>query len=177
MKRFIKKITVAVCLTGLMLSATACGKSDPVKDDLYTYLTDMSDAQALQKEAIDEYNAKVSGEDADSQQLLTALNDTIIPKYQEYLDALDAVAPETEEVQAVKAVCVDGASKQMEALQKVAEAITDCDTDMLNDADDLIAESETIFADYESQVQALADEHEITLTGSAAADDSTTEAE
>ena len=78
-------------------------------------------------------------------------------------------------MQAVKAVCVDGANKQMEALQKVAEAITDCDTDMLNDADDLITESETIFADYESQVQALAGEHEITLTGSAAA--ATTEAE
>lgn len=177
MKRFIKKMTVVICLAGLMLSATACGKSDPVKDDLYNYLTLMSGAQTLQKEAIDEYNAKVSGEDADSQQLLTALNDTIIPKYQEYLDALDATAPETEEVQAVRAICVDGSNKQMEALQKVAEAITDCDTDMLNDADDMIAEAESLFVDYESQVQALADSHEITLTGAASVDDATTEAE
>lgn len=164
MKTIMKKLTAFAALVGLMLGVTACSKSDAVKDDLYTYLNEMAEIQNLQKEAINEYNSYVTSEEADSQQLLTALNDSIIPKYENYLTELNAVDPETEEVQNVKMVCVSGANKQMDALKKVAEAITACDTDILNEADKLIAEAETIFSDYESQLNVLANEHEITLT-------------
>lgn len=164
MKKIIKKLTAWTALVGLMIGITACGKADAVKDDLYTYLNEMAEIQDLQKEAINEYNSYVTSEEADSQQLLAALNSSIIPKYENYLTELNAVAPTTEDVQNVKAVCVNGANKQMEALKKVAEAITACDTDILNEADKLIVEAETIFADYESQLNVLANEHEITLT-------------
>ena len=164
MKKIIKKLAAWTALVGLMIGITACGKADAVKDDLYTYLNEMAEIQDLQKEAISEYNSYVTSEEADSQQLLTALNSSIIPKYESYLAELNAVTPATEDVQNVKAVCVDGANKQMDALRKVAEAITACDTDILNEADKLIVEAETIFADYESQLNVLANEHEITLT-------------
>lgn len=164
MKKMIKRLSVLTALVGIMVCMTACGKSDAVKDDLYTYLNEMAGIQDLQKEAINEYNSYVTSAEADSQQLLTALNNSIIPKYESYLTELNAVAPATEDVQNVKAVCVNGANKQMDALKKVAEAIAACDTDILNEADKLIGEAETIFADYESQLNVLANEHEITLT-------------
>ena len=161
MKTSLKRLTLLAALTGLICCMTACGKSDAVKDDLYSYLTDMTDIQ----------------------QLLQALNDSIIPKYETYVSELNALAPETEEVQEVKAVCVNGANKQLEALNKVAEAIEACDTDILSEADALIAEAEGMFADYEGQLNILASEHEITLVngsvpgpGDTSSDD-TTEAE
>lgn len=167
MKKKNKRRIATLILAGLMLSLTACGKADAVKDDLYTYLTDMSEVQNLQKAAINEYNVHVAGDDADSQQLLTALRTSIIPKYENYLAELDAVPAETEEVQEVKSICVDGANKQLDALTKVAEAIEACDTDMLNEADTLIVESEALFSDYENKLSALATEHEITLVSDA----------
>ncbi|MBO5237555.1 MAG: hypothetical protein J6B50_02100 [Lachnospiraceae bacterium] len=163
MKRILKKLTVAIALTGLMLCMTACGKKDVVKDDLYTYLTEMSSVQELQKTAINEYNSYVSATDADSQQLLDALNNSIIPTYEDYITKINAITPETVEVQALQTTCGDAAKKQLEALQKVAEAIEACDSDMLNDADKLITEAEAAFDDYEGQIEALASEHEITL--------------
>lgn len=174
MKKKLKKLTATVILTGLMLCITACGKSDAVKDDLYTYLSDMQSVQELQKEAINEYNAYVNNADANSQELLSALQSSIIPKYENYLTQLNEVTAETEEVQNVKAVCVNGANKQMDALKKVAEAIEACDTDILSEADTLITESETILTDYENQLNTLAGEHDISLVnnGSGGAADS-----
>lgn len=163
MKKKLKRLTATVILTGLMFCITACGKTDTVKDDLYTYLSDMQSVQELQKEAINEYNGYVSNEEANSQELLAALQSSIIPKYQSYLSGLNALAPETEEVQNVKAVCVNGANKQMDALNKVVEAIEACDTDILAEADTLISESEAIFTDYENQLNTLAGEHDINL--------------
>jgi len=168
MKKSIKKLVATVLLSGVMLAMTACGKTDAVQDDLYTYLNNMTEAQVLQQEAITEYNTYVTSADADSQQLLTALNDSIIPKYQNYMAKLDAVTPETEEVQTVKAACEAGANKQLDALNKVVEAINACDTDLLNEADTLIRESEQAFADYESQLQTLASEHNIELVNDGA---------
>lgn len=170
-----KKLAVTVVLAGIMLCMAACGKKDAVKDDLYSYLTEMAEVQELQKTAINEYNNCVGSPEADSQQLLAALNDSIIPTYEEYITKLNAVAPETEEVQSVKAACVDGANKQMDALNKVKEAIEACDTDMLSEADALISEAEGLFDAYETQLEALASEHEITLVnqGSGGAADTT----
>lgn len=163
MKKRMKKIAVMIVLTGIMLCTAACGKGDAVKDDLYTYLSNMQPIQELQKEAINEYNGYVNNNDSNSQELLTALQSSIIPKYENYLTELNAVAAETEEVQNVKTVCLNGANKQMDALKKVAEAIESCDTDILAEADALITESETIFTDYENQLNTLAGEHDISL--------------
>lgn len=163
MKKSMKKLAAAMMLSGVMLALTACGKTDAVRDDLHNYLNAVTEAQALQKEAITEYNTCVNSEDADSQQLLTALNDSIIPTYQDYMTKLEAITVETEEVQAVKDACETGANKQLDALNKVAEAINACDTDLLGEADALILESEQAYADYEAQLQTLAGEHNIEL--------------
>lgn len=166
MKKLVKYIILSLSVVGLFSGLTACGKSDPVKDDLYTYLEQMEEIQTLQQQAINEYNSYVNNSESDSQELYNALNDSIIPTYESYIEQLNAVAPETEEVQNVKAICVEGANKQLEALNKVLEAIGACDTNMLLEADTLIADSESIFADYENQLSTLASEHEISLVSS-----------
>lgn len=171
MKTAKKKVLAFALLIGMMICLGACGKKDEVKDDLVTYVNDMTEAQKLQQEAIDTYNSYVNDPEMDSQELLTALTDTIIPKYSEYLDAINALAPATTEVTDVKLACVEGANKQYAALTKVKEAIEACDSDMLTEADSLIQESVQLFQDYETQLNTLAEEHEVTLingTGSSA---------
>lgn len=171
MKTAKKKVLAFALLIGTMICLGACGKNDEVKDDLVTYINDMTEAQKLQQEAIDTYNSYVNDPEMDSQELLTALTDTIIPKYSEYLDAINALAPATTEVTDVKLACVEGANKQYAALAKVKEAIEACDSDMLTEADSLIQESVQLFQDYETQLNTLAEEHEVTLingTGSSA---------
>ena len=176
MKKIFKYIVMSIVSVGMLAGFTACGaKSDPVKDDLYNYLNEMETIQTVQQQAINEYNSYVNNKESDSQELLTALESNIIPNYENYISQLNALAPETEEVQNVKAVCVNGANKQLDALNKVVEAIKACDTNMLTEADILIGESETIFADYEKQLSDLAAQHEIALvssrTGAGASED------
>ena len=174
--KLVKRIVVSLSIVSLFACLTACGaQADPVKEDLYSYLSQMEEIQPVQQEAINTYNTYVNDPESDSQELLDAMNDTIIPSYQTYIDQLNAITPETEEVQAVKQVCVDGANKQYEALNKVVEAIEACDTNMLAEADTLIAESESIFSDYENQLSTLAAEHEISLVSSRTGADSSEE--
>ena len=167
MKKILKYIVLSIVSVGMLAGFTACGaKSDPVKDDLYNYLNEMETIQTVQQQAINDYNSYVNDKESDSQELLTALESNIIPNYENYISQLNALAPVTEEVQNVKAVCVNGANKQLEALNKVVEAIKACDTNMLTEADILIGESESIFADYEKQLSDLAAQHEIALVSS-----------
>jgi prophage DNA circulation protein len=137
----------------------------------------MEDIQAVQQQAINEYNSYVNDSESDSQELLTALNSSVIPTYESYLEQLNTVAPETEEVQNVKAICVEGANKQLEALNKVVEAIQACDTGMLTEADTLIAESESIFSEYENALSVLASDHEISLVSTRSSESDTGEQE
>ena len=173
MKRAAKKLLVLALLVGTMVCLGACGKKDEVKDDLCTYINDMTEAQKLQQEAINTYKSYVDDPELDSQELLTALKDTIIPEYSQYLDAINAVSPATEDVTNVKLKCIEGANKQYAALTKVKEAIEACDSEMLTEADGLIQESVQLFQDYETQLNTLAEEHEVTLingTGSSTAE-------
>lgn len=175
MKKWSKKLIMTTVLAGLMVCLGACGKKDAVKDDLCTYINNMEEAQQLQQEAINAYNIYVNDSELDSQELLTALNDTIIPKYSQYLDAVNALAPETEEVINIKLTCVEGANKQYAALNRVKEAIEACDSDLLIEADTLIQESVELFNDYETQLNALAAEHEITLLNASSVDGNQTD--
>lgn len=170
MKKIVKYMILSFSVVGLLSGLSACGKSDPVKDDLYSYLEQMEEIQTLQQQAINEYNSYVNDSESDSQELNTALSDSIIPTYESYIEQLNAVTPETEEVQSVMELCVNGANKQLEALNKVSEAIEACDSNMLLEADTLIADSESIFEDYEEQLSALASEHEISLVSSRTSD-------
>lgn len=170
MKKLNKKLMVMMVLTGLMVCLGGCGKKDAVKEDLCAYINNMEEAQQLQQEAINSYNSYVNASEPDSQKLLTALEDTIIPTYARYLDAVNALTPETEEVTALKQVCAEGANKQYAALEKVKEAIEACDSDLLAEADALIQESVELFENYETQLNTLAAEHEVTLVNKEAAD-------
>ena len=49
MKRAAKKLLVLTLLIGTMVCLGACGKKDEVKDDLCTYINDMTEAQKLQQ--------------------------------------------------------------------------------------------------------------------------------
>lgn len=178
MKKIMKYMITSVATIALLAGLAACGttaepETDPVKDDLNSYLNQMETIQPVQQEAINLYNSYVNSVDSDSQELLTALNGSIIPTYESYLTQLNAVTADTTEVQNVKAICVNGADKQLEALNKVVDAIDACDASMLSEADVLIADSESIFSDYENQLSTLASQHEINLISSRTTSNST----
>lgn len=161
-----KKLLLLVALGIMSLSITACGKeeADPIKEDLEQYLsTDLPAIQGEQQAAIDAYNNYFTQENPDSQELLTALNTDIIPKYEQFLSKLSSISPETEEVNAIKEQYYKSCSLQYDALVQVAKSLEDCDSDLLEAANDLIKQSKSELAAYESQLNILASEHQIIL--------------
>jgi hypothetical protein len=91
------------------------------------------------------------------------------------VDELTAIETTSDEVTELKNLYLQGSQKQLDAMNKVATAITEESTDYLTEADNDITESKSYFTQYESQLKLLAIDCNITINGSFS-DDADTEA-
>lgn len=162
MKKYFK---ATLLLAIMMFCLTGCGK-DKIKDDLYSFLSEELPAvQEKQVEAVNTYNEYFSAEDMDSAQLLTLLNDTILPEYEEYMTELNAIEVSTDEVKTIKEKYVESAQYQYDAMKTVKDAIENADSDKLTEANDLLEKAKTSLNEYNTQVVELAEAHNITIQG------------
>ncbi len=180
MKKVIRLAAVMALGTMMLVGLCGCGKkTDPVKEDLYQYLSQMSTVQKLQQDAISKYNSSVATQD--SRVLYDDLKNTILPGYNDYITQLEAVTTSTDEMGAVKQACVDASKKQLEALEEVKVAIEETDNEKLAAADATITEAQTMFDDYYAQMSTLANAHGVTLSnvndGTSTDGDASTEAD
>src|SRR5690554_1935747 len=96
-----KKVLVALILSVVLLVMTACS-SDPVQDDLVTYIND--DLLDLLKESdviLAQYDSVRGDNYTDDATMHEMLTTNVLPQYITYIDKLVAVTPETTEVSEV----------------------------------------------------------------------------
>lgn len=152
---------VSACLLATLIG---CGKTDPVKDELYTFVNeDLAAVKTEQNAAINEYNGYFAQEDVDTDALLAALDSSIIPAYEGVLEELNAIETSTDEVGALKTQYVEGATLQLEALRLTKEAIENGNVDALSEASAKIQEAKVAFSDYQSDLRILASEHNLQI--------------
>jgi hypothetical protein len=174
-KGFAKKICVIMAGFSLITGLVGCGKGNSEDDDPYAALREevvsfvneeLASISADRDDAVAIYNDYFTSDNKEPQVFLDSLNNEAIPKMQTFVDNLTAIETESDEVANLKDLYLQGSQKQLDAMNKVALAITEENTDYLTEADNDISESKSYFTQYESALKLLAIDCNITINGS-----------
>ena len=104
MKKIILGLLMTVFLVGTL---TACGKDkeeNKVKADLQNFAEELGNIQDEHDVAINTYNSYFVNGGMSSDELLTAMNDTILPNFEAYIADLKDIEVTTDEVKNLKSL-------------------------------------------------------------------------
>ena len=171
-----KKLYIMALLVCILSMFTGCGKkkeeesSDPnavLKDDIIEFVNNKLPAiEGDRDNAVAIYNSYFSTDNVNLEQFSSDLQGTAIPSMETYITNLNNIEVKTDEVKALKDLYLQSAQKQLDAMNKVAAAINEQNPDYLTEADTLIAESENLILQYQTQLRTLAMDAGITINGS-----------
>ena len=157
-----KRVYIAVVTLALASLFAGCGKKSAdaavsVKDDVVEFVNEeLPAAKADHDNAIGIYNAYFAGSsDQDLDAFKTSLQDTAIPAMENCITTISNIEVATDEVKALK-------DSYLQSVQKVS-AIDGENADYLTQADSLIAEAATLRSDYQTKLQAIANEQGIVV--------------
>ncbi len=172
-----KRIYLVGLILALSCAIFGCGKKksdddssetqieNAAKDDILEFVNvELPAIKSNHENAIAIYNEYFeSGEDKDLEKYLTSLNGTAIPAMDIYMSDLAAIEVTSSEVTELKKLLTDEATKQKEAMQCVADAITNQDSDYLVKADEAIDLARESRVQYEDKLIEYANANGITI--------------
>ncbi len=155
-----KIISLVFCLSIL----AACG-SDPIADDLKSYVNDKLPAiQALENKALDAYNAVAGKNYKDDATMIAAVNNTVIPASNEALANAKKLAPTTKEVASLNEKYIAALTSYNSAYIMVKNAIDSADEKKVDKANALFDTAEKQDEEYSKALSELAKAHGLELT-------------
>lgn len=157
MKKFLA-LTLALVMSLSLL--TAC--SDPIADELTNFVNvDMvainENYEAIKAEAATWSNLETI------EQLVASTTDTLLPLVNDSLAKLDAIVLETEEVGALKGKFVAVMQAYKEGFELILQAAQNNDEAIMQQGNDKIAEGIALVDEYNAAMEALAEEHGLTI--------------
>jgi hypothetical protein len=157
MKGLIHAIIVAGTLT-------AC--SDPVQKDLITYYnTDLPKITQLEEDAMAAY-AGIAGDNYQNDSVMyVVLKETIIPKYSEFYDGLQAIKPSTGEVQKMHGEYVEAAKDQLEAFRLIIQAIDKQDAEVIKVANGDFEKAKIALDEWKAEFEEIRKKHNVVMEG------------
>jgi len=159
------KIVSLLIVLVLALTMLASCASDPVTDDLKSYVNDsMPAVQALYNKALDGYNAVIGGNYTDDATVLAALNDTVVPAISDALETAKAITPATDEVKALNEKYVTALTTYNSTYVTLQEALTEGDAAKVQEAVTLLQTATTQSEDFNTALTSLAEDHAVTIT-------------
>jgi hypothetical protein len=161
--KYLKKRLLASFLPILFLLSGCFG--DPVKDDLLNYVNkEMKTAYKLETKAITAYESVSGGNYKDDQTMYDALNNEVIPNYNEFIKELDSVTIETDELKKLHETYIKGAEIQYNAFLKIRQALEKQDPAMIQEANDMLSQARKHIRDYSNGLHKLAKDHDVKLS-------------
>ncbi|MEH7176936.1 hypothetical protein [Neobacillus vireti] len=156
------KRVLAVAVFGCLLVLAGCG--GPVQDDILNYINEeLKTAQTLEEKAVSAYEGVAGANYTDDQTMYDALVNEVIPTYTDLLNELETVSIESDELKEIHAIYLSGAQKQYSAFEKIIEAIEKQDSGIIDEANQLLEEGRLEIEDYNNQLDALAEEHNVEI--------------
>lgn len=158
-------------MLALVCAAAGCGKSEDdaktkLQLDVVTFVNESLPAISSDRDnAIAIYNSYFTAEDVDLTGFMGQLQDEAIPYMETYIANLTAVETQTDEVAALKDLCLQCAGKQCDAMKMVVSALEEENPEFLTQAEVMITESTSYMNQYESQLRLLAIDNDITING------------
>jgi hypothetical protein len=159
-----KKITgitiLAFVLIITMLFA-GCGE-DPIQKDLLNYVNnEIPKIASLESDALDKYNSVTGDNYNTDEETYTALSDSIIPKYRNFITKLEEIKPQTPEVKALHELYIEAANNQYNAFVQLKAAIETQDTNMVSQANEKLDKGRKGLRDFQDKIAELAKKHNV----------------
>lgn len=147
----------------ILLLLSGCS-GDPVQDDLLNYVNkEIKDAGKLEAAAVSAYDGVTGANYQDDQTMYDALINDVIPNYSEFMKELEAVTIETDEVRAIHEIYIEGANIQFNAFAKIKQALENQDANLIQEANDMLADARKHIRDYQTELDKLAKEHDVEI--------------
>ncbi|MEH7116506.1 hypothetical protein V7128_03645 [Neobacillus vireti] len=138
--------------------------SDPVQDDLLNYVNkEIKPAGKLEAAAVSAYEAVSGANYTDDQTMYDALTKEVIPNYNEFIQELDSVKIETDELRKIHEIYIEGADIQYKAFVTIKQALEEQDPALIQKANDMLADARAHIRDYKSKLNKLAKEHNVKI--------------
>lgn len=133
-----------------------------VKADLEKYINKLAALGADEEKAVQAYT-KVTGSNYQSDEILyNALNDTVIPTYEKFVDALNSYTSATDVVHQINQKYIDGANKQYQAFLEIRTAVQQQDKSMVDDANNLLSQAVKDISDFRFQLSQACTKYNVT---------------
>lgn len=148
-----------LAIAGTILSG--CG-SDPIKDDILTYMEKLPELQTIEIAINESLNTVIAENYVDDATLLAEL-ESLVPASDELLKSVTAVVPATPELVAVHKQYLDSITSLNSGLAMAMDAVIQGDVDVLTQANTLLEASHTQGDEFNTALVALAKEHELEI--------------
>ncbi|MED3574667.1 hypothetical protein [Cytobacillus praedii] len=155
-----KKILIS--LFSVLILLTAC--SNPIQDDLLSYINDdITPLADLELEAMNAFDNVTGANYTDDETTYNTLIDEVVPIYSEFIDELETIMPDTDEVSKLHEQYIDAANLQHSAFVNILDALEIGDTELITEANQKLAEARQEIRTYEQNIKKLAEENNVEL--------------
>ncbi|MDR7238451.1 hypothetical protein [Neobacillus drentensis] len=147
----------------LILLLSGCS-GDLVQDDLLNYVNkEMKEVGKLESTAVSAYEGVSGTNYQDDQTMYDVLMKDVIPNYSEFVKELESVKIETDEVREIHEIYIEGANIQFNAFAKIKQALENQDADLIQEANDMLADARSHIREYQTKLNKLAKEHDVEI--------------
>ncbi|MFC7371118.1 hypothetical protein ACFQPF_05465 [Fictibacillus iocasae] len=157
-----KKLGILLLSAVLILFVSGC--SDPVADELLSYVNDTMPSLSEKETEVIELYASVTGPNySDDETMYVTLTEEVIPQYSEFLADLEKVQLENEEIQKLHEDYIEGVQLQHSGMLLAVAALEEQSFEKMDEANQKLSEGRKKIRDYQQAMKKLAKEHNVKL--------------
>jgi hypothetical protein len=140
------------------------GLRGSVQDDLLDYVNEkMPSLGKEEMKIVGKYEDVTGPNYTDDQTLYDALKVEIIPAYNGYIEDLESVKIETDELRKIHEDYIEAAHIQASAFLTIVTALENQDSGLINEANQKLNTARKMMRDYQNDVEKLAKKHDVKL--------------
>lgn len=136
-----------------------------LQESFTTYVNeDLSRIGELEEEAIGTLNSVSGANYTDDPTFARALEEDIIPPYEEAIQLLKEIELESEEIRSLHETYIEGAELQLEAFHQALEALETQNMEMMEQSNEMLTKGSEKIGEYTTGMKELAEENNIEYT-------------
>lgn len=152
-----KRLLLCLGLAGFL-----AGCSDPVQQEIFHYVNEeVNPISNLEEEAVD-YLSSVTGSNyVDDETFYYTMSEEVLPRYDQFVHRLEGIELESEELNEIHALFVEGARLQRESMLLSLQGVEQGDEAVVDEANRLLAEGKAKIDEYIAAMETLTEEYQI----------------
>ena len=162
-----RRILIGVSIASMLLTGcvgestnTEHEQAEMVEKDISTYVHETLPTLGKQEdEAIGLYHSVTGDDYTDDETLYNTVADEVLPKYGDFIEDLEEIEFETEELAYIHEIYIEGVNIQRSAMATILIALEEDDSEKADEANTKLAEGRALLRDFETKLVALAKEN------------------